>query len=179
MARTPRHRPDHDPQTDESDAAALATRSRDRAGRSLTHKRRTTHRMTQRRKLEDAPNGISLLTMGRCGGRSVADLNRPGVLAAPWSGPAATTGGPVMSTLATTAVERYQPPILTEAEQTTLLGFSTMPAHDSAPRVRRSWPGTFGFTLIVMARLGTQRVGRWSAPSPLAGSTIATTSSCS
>lgn len=34
-----------------------------------------------------------------------------------------------------------------------------MPAHDNARRVRRSWPGTFGFTLIVMARLGTQRVG--------------------
>ena len=28
-----------------------------------------------------------------------------------------------MSTLATTGVERYQPPILTEAEQTALLGF--------------------------------------------------------
>ena len=28
-----------------------------------------------------------------------------------------------MSTLTTTAIERYQPPILTEVEQTTLLGF--------------------------------------------------------
>ena len=55
-------------------------------------------------------------------GRSVA-AHRPEVLAALWSGPPATTiGGSCPCPLTTTAVERYQP-VLTDVEQTTLLGF--------------------------------------------------------
>src|SRR5829696_3401850 len=44
----------------------------------------------------DAPERHLVAPDGRCGGRSVAGLNRPGVLAARWSGPPVTIQeGPV------------------------------------------------------------------------------------